>query len=84
MFLAVADQASFTRAGQQLQSAISRKVAKLEDELGERLFQRGPLMAECKAIFAAPTRREMIQLFREWFRRWQVEPTGRAVALEKD
>lgn len=44
MFLAVADQASFTRAGQQLhvaQSAVSRKIALLEDELGERLFQRG-------------------------------------------
>ncbi|HKS96384.1 MAG TPA: LysR family transcriptional regulator, partial [Terriglobia bacterium] len=43
MAIAVADNASFTRAGQQLhvaQSAISRKIRMLEDELGERLFKR--------------------------------------------
>jgi LysR family cyn operon transcriptional activator len=44
MVIAVADNASFTRAGQQLhvaQSAISRKIRLLEDELGEALFKRG-------------------------------------------
>jgi DNA-binding transcriptional LysR family regulator len=43
MALAVADNASFTRASQQLyvaQSAISRKIKLLEDELGEPIFQR--------------------------------------------
>lgn len=43
MAIAVADNASFTRAGEQLhvaQSAISRKIRLLEDELGEPLFQR--------------------------------------------
>jgi len=43
MALAVADNASFTRASQKLyvaQSAISRKIKLLEDELGEPLFTR--------------------------------------------
>lgn len=43
MFLAVADNSSFTLAGRQLhvsQSAISRKVGLLEDELGQPLFKR--------------------------------------------
>lgn len=43
MFLAVAEQASFTRASERLyvaQSAISRQIALLEDELGEKLFKR--------------------------------------------
>ncbi len=43
MFVAVADNSSFTGAGRQLhvaQSAISRKIGLLEYELGERLFRR--------------------------------------------
>jgi len=43
MFIAVADNSSFTSAGRQLhvaQSAISRKIGLLEDELGEPLFKR--------------------------------------------
>jgi DNA-binding transcriptional LysR family regulator len=43
MFVAVADNSSFTGAGRQLhvaQSAISRKIGLLEYELGERLFKR--------------------------------------------
>jgi DNA-binding transcriptional LysR family regulator len=43
MFLAVAEEASFTRAGERLhvsQSAISRQIALLERELGGRLFHR--------------------------------------------
>lgn len=43
MFLAVAENSSFTVAGRQLhvaQSAISRKVGMLEEELGESLFKR--------------------------------------------
>lgn len=43
MFLAVAENSSFTAAGQQLhvaQSAISRKIKLLEEELGENLFRR--------------------------------------------
>jgi LysR family cyn operon transcriptional activator len=43
MALAVAENASFTRASEQLyvaQSAISRKIRLLEDELGEPIFQR--------------------------------------------
>ncbi|HWQ56976.1 MAG TPA: LysR family transcriptional regulator [Bryobacteraceae bacterium] len=43
MFVAVADNSSFTLAGQQLhvsQSAISRKIRLLEEELGQGLFNR--------------------------------------------
>lgn len=43
MFLAVVDNSSFTLAGRQLnvaQSAISRKIKMLEQELGENLFRR--------------------------------------------
>jgi DNA-binding transcriptional LysR family regulator len=43
MFLSVAMNNSFTLAGQELhvaQSAISRKIKMLEDELGEKLFKR--------------------------------------------
>jgi DNA-binding transcriptional LysR family regulator len=43
MFVAVAENSSFTLAGQQLhvaQSAISRKIRMLEEELGEQLFKR--------------------------------------------
>jgi DNA-binding transcriptional LysR family regulator len=43
MFLAVADNSSFTLAGRQLnvaQSAVSRKIKMLEEELGESLFRR--------------------------------------------
>lgn len=43
MFIAVADNSSFTSAGRQLhvaQSAISRKIGLLEHELGEKLFKR--------------------------------------------
>lgn len=43
MFLAVAESLSFTMAGRRLhvaQSAISRKIALLEFELGEKLFKR--------------------------------------------
>lgn len=43
MFLAVAEEGSFTRAGERLhvsQSAVSRQVALLERELGGRLFHR--------------------------------------------
>jgi hypothetical protein len=35
--------------------------------------QRGPVMAECKAIFAAPSKPEAIRRFRAWSERWQVE-----------
>jgi DNA-binding transcriptional LysR family regulator len=43
MFLAVAEEGSFTRAGERLhvsQSAVSRQIALLERELGGRLFHR--------------------------------------------
>ena len=34
--------------------------------------QRGPMMAECKAIFAAPSKLEAVRRFRAWAERWRV------------
>jgi DNA-binding transcriptional LysR family regulator len=42
-FLAVAEEKSFSRAATRMhrtQSAVSQTISKLEDELGERLFDR--------------------------------------------
>ena len=47
-FLAVAREKSFSRAAVRMhrtQSAVSQTISKLEDELGERLFDRSPATA---------------------------------------
>jgi len=65
MFIAVADNASFTGAGRQLhvaQSAISRKIGLLEDELGERLFRRVK-----KRIFITPAGETFLKYARKIF-----------------
>jgi DNA-binding transcriptional LysR family regulator len=65
MVVAVADNSSFTRAGQQLhvaQSAISRKVKMLEDELGERLFAR-----VSKKVYLTPAGETMLRYARRIF-----------------
>ena len=65
MFLAVADNSSFTGAGRQLhvaQSAISRKIGLLEDELGERLFKRVH-----KRIFITPAGETFLRYARRIF-----------------
>jgi LysR family cyn operon transcriptional activator len=65
MFIAVADNASFTSAGRQLhvaQSAISRKIGLLEDELGERLFKRVK-----KKIFITPAGETFLRYARRIF-----------------
>lgn len=46
--------------------------------------RRGPVMAECKAIFAAPTRRGAVRRLRAWSEHWQVEGERAACCLEKD
>jgi len=67
MFQAVAENLSFTLAGRQLfvaQSAISRKIRLLEDELGQKLFKRVN-----KRIFLTPAgevmRRYSHQIFQD-------------------
>src|SRR2546423_14927184 len=67
MFQAVAENLSFTLAGRQLfvaQSAISRKIRLLEDELGQKLFKRVN-----KRIFLTPAgevmRRYPHQIFQD-------------------
>jgi DNA-binding transcriptional LysR family regulator len=65
MFLAVADNSSFTSAGRQLhvaQSAISRKIGLLEHELGERLFKRVN-----KRIFITPAGETFLRYARRIF-----------------
>jgi DNA-binding transcriptional LysR family regulator len=59
MFKAVVENSSFTLAGQRLyvaQSAISRKIRLLEEELGEKLFKRVN-----KRIFLTPAGETMIR-----------------------
>lgn len=59
MFQAVAENSSFTGAGQRLyvaQSAISRKIRLLEEELGEKLFKRVN-----KRIFLTPAGHAMLR-----------------------
>lgn len=65
MFLAVAENMSFTRAGESLhvaQSAISRKVSMLEDELGELLFKRVN-----KKIYLTPAGETLLRYARRTF-----------------
>lgn len=66
MFLAVAENRSFTRASQQLhvaQSAISRKVKLLEEELGVALFKRVN-----KKVFITPAGETLLRYTRKVFR----------------
>lgn len=65
MFLAVAEQSSFTRASEQLyvaQSAISRQIALLEDELGEKLFKR-----VSKKVYLTPAGETLLRYARRIF-----------------
>jgi DNA-binding transcriptional LysR family regulator len=65
MFHAVAENSSFTLAGRQLfvaQSAISRKIRMLEEELGEKLFKRVN-----KRIFLTPAGEVMLRYARHIF-----------------
>ncbi|HEX4810409.1 MAG TPA: LysR family transcriptional regulator [Bryobacteraceae bacterium] len=65
MFHAVAKNSSFTQAGKQLfvaQSAISRKIGLLEQELGEKLFKRLN-----KRIFLTPAGEVMLRYTRHIF-----------------
>lgn len=65
MFRAVAENASFTLAGEQLhvaQSAISRKIKMLEIELGDQLFKRVN-----KRIFLTPAGDTMLRYTRRIF-----------------
>lgn len=65
MAIAVADNASFTRASQQLyvaQSAISRKIKMLEDELGEPIFKRVN-----KKVYVTPAGETLLRYARRIF-----------------
>src|ERR1700722_13645151 len=65
MALAVAENASFTRASQKLyvaQSAISRKIKLLEEELGEPLFKRVN-----KKVYVTPAGETLLKYARRIF-----------------
>ena len=65
MALAVAENASFTRASQRLyvaQSAISRKIKMLEDELGEPIFKRVN-----KKVYVTPAGETLLKYARRIF-----------------
>ncbi len=65
MAISVADNASFTRASQQLyvaQSAISRKIKLLEEELGEPIFKRVN-----KKIYVTPAGQVLLRYARRIF-----------------
>jgi LysR family transcriptional regulator, cyn operon transcriptional activator len=65
MFLAVAENMSFTKAGEKLyvaQSAISRKISMLEEELGELLFKRVN-----KRIYLTPAGETLLRYARRTF-----------------
>lgn len=65
MALAVAENASFTRAGRQLhvaQSAISRKIGLLEEELGEPIFKRVN-----KRVYVTPAGETLLRYARKIF-----------------
>ncbi len=65
MAIAVADNASFTRASQQLyvaQSAISRKIKLLEEELGEPIFKRVK-----KKVYVTPAGETLLRYARRIF-----------------
>jgi DNA-binding transcriptional LysR family regulator len=67
---AIADTRSFTRGAERCrvaQSALSRQVAKLESELGARLFDRnsrGVRLTEAGSVFAAAARRVLAEAAR--------------------
>ncbi len=65
MLIAVAENRSFTRAGQKLhvaQSAVSRKIGMLEEELGERFFSRVN-----KKVFVTPAGETLLRYARKVF-----------------
>src|SRR6266480_1103752 len=65
MLIAVAENSSFTLAGQQLhvaQSAVSRKIGMLEQELGERLFARVN-----KKVYVTPAGETLLRSARKVF-----------------
>src|SRR5205814_8786045 len=65
MLIAVAENSSFTLAGQQLrvaQSAVSRKIGMLEQELGGRLFARVN-----KKVFVTPAGETLLRYARRVF-----------------
>jgi len=67
---------------QKVQRCIAHRLRNVVVKL--KRHQRGPVMAECKQIFAAASKKEAIRRFRAWAQRWQVEAERAVHCLEKD
>jgi len=67
---------------QKVQRCIAHRLRNVVVKL--KHHQRGPVMAEGKTIFAAPTRREAVRRFRAWSGHWLVEAERAVRCLEKD
>lgn len=70
MFQAIVDTGSFTRAGEKLyvsQSAISRQIKLLEEELGDQIFKRIH-----KKIYLTPTGEVLLQYTRKIFNEFRL------------
>ena len=67
---------------QKVQRCIAHRLRNVVVKL--KRHQRGPVMAECKQIFAAPSKPEAIRRFRAWAQHWQVEAERAVRCLEKD
>jgi putative transposase len=67
---------------QKVQRCIAHRLRNVVVKL--KRHQRGPVMAECKQIFAAPSKPEAIRRFRAWAQRWRVEAERAVRCLEKD
>ena len=67
---------------QKVQRCIAHRLRNVVVKL--KRHQRGPVMAECKQIFAAASKPEAIRRFRAWAERWRVEAERAVRCLEKD
>jgi putative transposase len=65
-----------------VQRCIVHKLRNVASKL--RRVHLKPCMAEAKAIFAAPSRREAIRRFKTWKEKWQVEEERAVRCMEKD
>lgn len=66
---------------QKVQRCIAHRLRNVVVKL--KRHRREPVMAECKRIFTAPSKPEVVRRFRVWAERWQVEAERAVRCLEK-
>ncbi len=67
---------------QKVQRCIAHRLRNVVVKL--KHHQRGPVMVECKQIFASASKKEALRRFRAWAERWEVEAERAVRCLEKD